>query len=36
VRGELREEHAKQIAQQIMRDNALKLFPKLGRMLWRE
>ena len=34
-RGELREEHAKHIGRQIMRDNALKLFPKLKRLLWR-
>jgi predicted TIM-barrel fold metal-dependent hydrolase len=36
ARGELREEHALRIGRQIMRDNALKLFPKLRRMLWRE
>ena len=35
-RGELREKHARRIGRQIMRDNALKLFPKLNRMLWRE
>jgi hypothetical protein len=35
-RGELREEHANQIGRQIMRDNALKLFPKLKRQLWRK
>jgi uncharacterized protein len=35
-RGELREEHAQQIGRQIMRDNALKLFPKLKRQLWRK
>lgn len=35
-RGELREEHAVRIGRQIMRDNALKLFPKLKRFLWRE
>ena len=34
-RGELREEHAVRIGQQVMRDNALKLFPKLNRMLSR-
>lgn len=33
VRGELREEQANRIGQQIMRDNALKLFPKLKRRL---
>lgn len=35
-RGELREEHANRIGRQIMRENALKLFPKLNRMLWRK
>jgi uncharacterized protein len=35
-RGELREDHANQIGRQIMRDNALKLFPKLKRQLWRK
>ena len=35
-RGELREEHALRIGRQIMRDNALKLFPKLRRLLWKE
>ncbi len=34
-RGELREEHANRIGKQIMRDNALKLFPRLNRLLWR-
>jgi hypothetical protein len=34
-RGELREEHANRIGRQIMRENALKLFPKLKRRLWR-
>jgi predicted TIM-barrel fold metal-dependent hydrolase len=34
-RGELREEHAVRIGRQIMRENALALFPKLRRMLWR-
>jgi hypothetical protein len=33
VRGELREEQAERIGRQIMRDNALKLFPKLKRRL---
>ncbi len=33
-RGELREEHALRIGRQIMRDNALKLFPKIKRFLW--
>lgn len=32
-RGELREEHAIRIGRQILRENALKLFPKLARML---
>ena len=35
VRNELREPHALRIGRQVMRDNALKLFPKLNRMLWR-
>ncbi|MGE0379136.1 MAG: amidohydrolase family protein, partial [Planctomycetaceae bacterium] len=35
-RGELREDHAHRIGRQIMRDNALKLFPSLQRMLWRD
>jgi predicted TIM-barrel fold metal-dependent hydrolase len=30
-RGELREEHAARIGRQILRDNALELFPKLRR-----
>ncbi len=34
-RGELREEHAIFIGRQIMRGNALELFPRLQRMLWR-
>ncbi|MBI2826555.1 MAG: amidohydrolase family protein [Planctomycetia bacterium] len=34
-RGELREDHAMRIGRQVMRDNALKLFPKLKRMFWR-
>lgn len=36
ARGELREEHAMKIGRQILRDNALELFPKLRRRLWRE
>ena len=36
VRGELREDHAIRIGGQIMLENALKLFPKLRRLLWRE
>jgi predicted TIM-barrel fold metal-dependent hydrolase len=35
-RGELREEHAARIGRQVLRDNALKLFPKLERFLWRD
>lgn len=35
-RGELREEHAVRIGRQVLRDNALKLFPKLKRQLWRK
>jgi predicted TIM-barrel fold metal-dependent hydrolase len=35
-RGELREDHAQRIGRQILRDNALALFPKLKRQLWRE
>ena len=35
LRKELREEHAVRIGRQVMRDNALKLFPKLNRMLWK-
>jgi hypothetical protein len=34
-RGELHEEHAVRIGRQVLRDNALKLFPKLRGMLWR-
>lgn len=34
-RGELQESDANRIGRQIMRENALKLFPKLKRMLWR-
>jgi predicted TIM-barrel fold metal-dependent hydrolase len=35
-RGELREQHALRIGRQILRDNALALFPKLKRQLWRK
>ena len=35
-RGELREEHAIQIGRQIMRENALELFPALEKRLWRK
>jgi len=34
-RGELREVDAVRIGRQVMRDNALELFPKLKRQLWR-
>jgi predicted TIM-barrel fold metal-dependent hydrolase len=34
-RGELLEEHALRIGRQVLRDNALELFPKLRRQLWR-
>ncbi|HEY2840813.1 MAG TPA: amidohydrolase family protein [Pirellulales bacterium] len=34
-RGELIEKHAAHIGRQIMRENALALFPKLRRQLWR-
>ena len=35
-RSELREEHALRIARQIMRDNALALFPSLRERLWKK
>ncbi len=35
ARHELLEQHALQIGRQILRENALALFPKLRRMLWR-
>ena len=35
-REELSEPQAIRIGQQVMRDNALKLFPKLRRMLWKK
>ena len=35
-RGELIEEHAKRIGKQVMRDNALALFPQLKKRLWKE
>ena len=35
VRRELREEHAIRIGGQVMRDNALKMFPALQRYLWK-
>jgi predicted TIM-barrel fold metal-dependent hydrolase len=34
-RGALREEHAQHIGRQILRENALKLFPKLRKRLWK-
>lgn len=34
-RGELREEHAIRIGSQIMRENALELFPQLKKRLWK-
>ncbi len=34
-RGELREEHALRIARQILRENALELFPSLKERLWK-
>ena len=36
IRGELREDQAIRIGGQIMRENALKLFPKLQRYLWKD
>jgi hypothetical protein len=35
-RGELSEAQALSIGRQILRENALKLFPKLQRQLWRK
>lgn len=35
-RGELSEEQACRIGRQVLRENALSLFPKLRRQLWRE
>jgi uncharacterized protein len=35
-RGELLEEHARRIGRQILRENALELFPQLRPRLWRE
>ena len=34
-RGELRDDHAQRIGRQIMRDNALQLFPQLKDRLWK-
>ena len=36
IRGELREDQAIRIGGQVMRENALKLFPKLRRHLWKD
>ncbi len=36
ARGELREEQAQRIGGQVLRENALALFPKLKRQLWRK
>jgi predicted TIM-barrel fold metal-dependent hydrolase len=35
ARGDLLEEHAQRIGKQILRDNALALFPQLKRQLWK-
>ena len=35
-RGELTEEHAKRIGRQVLRDNALALFPQLKARLWKD
>jgi len=35
-RGELREEHALRIGRQIMRENALEIFPSLKEKLWKD
>jgi hypothetical protein len=32
----LREDHAKRIGKQILRDNALALFPQLKARLWKD
>ena len=34
-RGDLREEHARRIGRQILRENALDLFPQLRKKLWK-
>src|SRR5207244_9976505 len=34
-RGDLKEEHALRIGKQILRDNALELFPQLKERLWK-
>ena len=35
IDGMISESHAEKIGRQILRENALKLFPRLNRMLWR-
>ncbi len=35
-RGDLKEEHARRIGRQILRDNALALFPQLKEALWKQ
>ncbi|MFO1500757.1 MAG: amidohydrolase family protein [Verrucomicrobiota bacterium] len=35
-RGELRQDHALRICRQVMRENALELFPQLRQRLWRQ
>jgi predicted TIM-barrel fold metal-dependent hydrolase len=35
-RGELREEHARFIGRQVLRENALELFPQLRNRLWKQ
>ena len=35
MRGDLVEEHARRIGRQILRENALKLFPQLEDRLWK-
>ena len=35
-RGDLREEHADRIGRQILRENALELFPQLRSRLWKQ
>ena len=36
MNGDLREEYAKHIGRQILRDNALELFPALKSKLWKD
>jgi hypothetical protein len=35
-RGDLKEEHALRIGRQVLRENALALFPQLTGRLWKE